>query len=247
MNLVIVGYGRMGREVEAVAKARGHEIVARVDPDGGDEPTLTPESAGRADVAVEFSLPEAAVPNAELYSNSGLSAVVGTTGWYDRLDEVRALVEAGGAALIYGSNFSVGAHMYFRLVAHAARLINSVPDYDVLGYEIHHRRKKDSPSGTALSISDLILNGCDRKTEVVTEKLDRAILPHELHMASVRGGEMPGVHSVMLDSEADTIELRHTVRTRRGLALGAVMAAEWVQGKRGFFRVEEFIDDVFEK
>jgi 4-hydroxy-tetrahydrodipicolinate reductase len=244
MNIALVGYGQMGKQVEAVASERGHTIVARVDPIGGDFDELTESIAQKADGAIEFSVPDAVFSNVQSYRKLGLNAVIGTTGWYDKLSQVREMVESGNIGVLYGPNFSIGAHLFFKLVTQAARLINPVKDYDILGYELHHKKKKDSPSGTAHSIARLILENNERKTSLVTEKLERAIEENELHFASVRGGSLPGIHTVLLDSEADTIELTHTARSRKGFALGAVMAMEWLEGRHGFFNVEDFISEI---
>jgi 4-hydroxy-tetrahydrodipicolinate reductase len=244
MNILIIGYGQMGKNVETICKARHHQVVARIDPQGGDADTIRPDLAKAADVAIEFALPAAAPNNAALYCQYGLSAVVGTTGWYDHVETVKAQVLKTSIGYLYGSNFSIGAHLLFKLVAYASRLINPVPEYDIFAYELHHNKKKDSPSGTALTIARHILDNNQHKDTLVTDKLDRAIQKNELHFASVRGGSVPGIHKVILDSEADTIELSHSARSRGGFALGAVLAAEWLKGKRGFFTVEQFINEV---
>jgi 4-hydroxy-tetrahydrodipicolinate reductase len=244
MKIILVGYGQMGKLVETVATQRKHRITVRIDPVGGETDRITAEQAGEAEGVIEFSTPDAPPDNARLYSELGLDAVVGTTGWYDHLDSVRQIIEKGNTGYLWGSNFSVGANLFFKIVAQAAKMINPIPEYDIMGYEMHHKRKKDSPSGTAETIAGLILENNDKKTRLVTEKLDRAIEADELHFASLRGGEIPGVHTVILDSAADTIELTHTARNRVGFALGAVMALEWLKGKRGFFSVEDFIREV---
>jgi 4-hydroxy-tetrahydrodipicolinate reductase len=244
MKVILVGYGQMGRQVEEICKQRNHSIAAKVDPFTGDCKSLTAEVAARGDMVIEFSVPQAAVQCAELYGRFGINAVVGTTGWYDKVEEVRKTILSAGTGYLYGSNFSIGAHIFFRLVARATQLINPVPDYDIMGYELHHKRKKDSPSGTALTIAKSILENSNRKKKILTEKIDRAIQPDELHFASVRGGEIPGTHTVLLDSLADTIEITHRVRNRGGLALGAVMAAEWLSGKKGFYNVDDFIKEM---
>jgi 4-hydroxy-tetrahydrodipicolinate reductase len=244
MNFLIVGYGQMGVEVEGILRKRKHGIVAKVDPISGDVDGMTPGVAEKADMAIEFALPHVALANAKKYCDFGLSAVVGTTGWYDSLDECRAMVESSGIGYLYGPNFSMGAQFFFRLVAYAARLVNPVPEYDILGYEIHHKKKKDSPSGTAHTLARIIVENNTRKDTIVTERLDREIGANELHFGSVRGGELPGTHRVLLDSEADTIELAHTLRNRKGLALGAVLAAEWLEGKSGFYDIGSFVDDL---
>lgn len=233
----------MGRLVEEICKQRNHTIAARIDPVGCEFKELTPEIAAMGDIAIEFSVPKSAVQNAELYGKLKLSAVVGTTGWYDSAETVKKCVLEAGTGYLYGSNFSIGAHIFFRIITRATELADPFPDYDILGYEIHHRRKKDSPSGTALSTAKAVLGNSTRKKSLVTEKLDRAIKPEELHFASVRGGEVPGIHTVLFDSLADTIEVKHTARNRGGFALGAVLAAEWLHGKKGFFTVDDFIKE----
>ena len=247
MRVAIIGYGGMGQEVERVLRSRGHEIAVRIDPkqDGADAPSLTEELARGVDAAIEFSHAEAVLENARMYARFGVNAVVGTTGWYGKLDELKSIVSGGKTGFLYGSNFSIGAHLFFALVAAAAELSNPFPEYDILGWEVHHRRKKDSPSGTALSLAKIITSTHARKKKVVTDKLERAPGPEELHFASVRGGDVPGIHTVLLDSPFDTIELTHSARNRVGLAVGAVRAAEWIQGKKGLFEVTDFIQDIF--
>ncbi|HYW85718.1 MAG TPA: 4-hydroxy-tetrahydrodipicolinate reductase [Spirochaetia bacterium] len=249
MRIAIVGYGSMGREVEKVLLERGHQVAARVDPaqPGADGTHLTEEMARRSDMAIEFSHAEAVLENARAYARFGLSAVTGTTGWYAKLDELRAIVGASKIGYLYGSNFSIGAHLFFALVAAATELANTCPEYDIMGWEVHHKRKKDSPSGTALTIARIITGQSERKKKVVTERLDRAPAEDELHFASVRGGEVPGTHTVLLDSLFDTIELTHRARSRGGLALGGVRAAEWLVGKHGVFEVNDFIQSLLQR
>ncbi|GAH80964.1 unnamed protein product, partial [marine sediment metagenome] len=228
MNVVIVGYGNMGKEVEKVLVAREHNIIATVDPmvKDAEYSELTKDILSNADVAIEFSLADAVVDNARLYSEAAVPAVVGTTGWETHRPDVTQIFEKSGA-YICGSNFSIGAHIFFALSETAARLIAQLPQYDIFMYEIHHSKKKDSPSGTALAAGNRIISELERKSAIVTERLDRRINEHELHIASVRGGSVPGVHTVMIDSDADTLEIRHTARNRSGFASGAVMASEW--------------------
>ncbi len=245
MNVLIVGYGSMGKEIEKILHERDHTVVARIDPaaDGADAESLTPETVKGADTAIEFSLAAGVVENAAFYAKSNIRAVVGTTGWDEKVPEVRALFKDGGS-FIYGSNFSIGAHLFFNLVEKAAALISDLPTYDIMMYEIHHKNKKDSPSGTALLTANRILNANKNKKRIVTERLDRRPEPDELHVGSVRGGAEPGQHAVILDSAADSVEIRHRARSRAGFAVGAVLAAEWLQKKEGFFTVEEFLSDM---
>lgn len=233
----------MGREVEAICTQRKHTIVSTIDPVCGEARALTKELADQADVAIEFAVPEAAFDNVKLYTGFGLNAVVGTTGWHQRVNDFKNLVEQGGIGYLYGSNFSIGAHLFFRLVARAAQCINPFPEYDIMGFEAHHKRKKDSPSGTALSIADIILENFNRKDTILTDKCDRTIKENELHFVSLRGGNIPGIHKVIIDSEADTIEVSHSARNRSGFALGAVLASEWLKDKKGFFTIDDFISE----
>ncbi len=173
-----------------------------------------------------------------------MSVVTGTTGWYGKLEEVRKVVEGSKIGFLYGSNFSIGAHLFFALVAAATELSNPCPEYDIMGWEVHHKRKKDSPSGTALTLARIVTGKSARKKKIVTERLDRAPAADEMHFASVRGGEVPGTHTVLLDSAFDTIELTHRARSRGGFALGAVRAAEWLAGRKGFFEVNDFIGEL---
>ncbi len=232
--------------VEEILLKRGHTIAGRIDPSGnGDYSRLTSEVLKGADTVIEFALPDSIKENAQLYTDAGVPAVVGTTGWDHKRDQIKALVEQGGGSYLWGSNFSIGAHILFMLTEKAASLINSAEQYDIMVNEYHHKLKKDSPSGTALTIGEKIINNSDLKSKIVTERLDRAIEGNELHIGSVRGGAIPGTHSVIMDSDADTIEIRHTARNRSGFALGSVLAAEWLIGKKGFFRVEDFISTSF--
>ena len=248
MRIVIVGYGRMGRETERLAGAAGHEIVARISRHVADADAveLNADIAAAADVAVEFGTAEAVVENARRYAQFGLAAVVGTTGWGGRLDEVRAIVCDHGSGYLHASNFSLGVQLYLRLVASATAVLNRFDDYDIAIFEHHHRRKADSPSGTALSIADAVLRANSRKQRVTTERLDRPIYDDELYVASMRGGEEPGTHTVCWDSADDTIELTHRARGRATLAAGALRAAEWLTasgGRRGLYGVDDLIDD----
>lgn len=246
MNLLIVGYGGMGHEIERTAIERGHTIVGRVDaqPGVGDASEPTELLLSKSDVAIEFAAAAGVTENARRYASAGVPAVVGTTGWDAERGEVKRIVEAAGATYLWGSNFSIGAHLFFNLVEQAAGMVARVPDYDLALLEMHHNRKKDSPSGTALTAAQRVLRSNARKRRVVDSKLDRQIEADELHVASLRVGAFPGVHTLFIDSAADTIEIRHTARSRAGFALGALLAAEWIRGKKGFIGVEAFIEEL---
>ncbi len=249
MKIALIGYGKMGKEVERVAKLRGHTICAIVDAAAAGATHKEIDSTGSclkdAEVVIDFTVPSAVVQSIRKVTAARKNLVVGTTGWYDSITEAKQLVGAAGTGFIYSSNFSVGVNVFYKIVEAAARLINKVQDYDIFGYELHHSQKLDSPSGTAKSIAEILLKNISRKNQLQYGKLDRKINPEELHFASVRAGWIPGTHVVGFDSEADTLELKHTARSRAGFALGAVMAAEWVKGKKGFFTMNDFISDFF--
>lgn len=249
MKVLIVGYGGMGHEIEKVLSERGHVVSGRVDSAAGvaDHDRLTPRLLEGSDAVIEFAHASGVVENARAYAQSGVPAVVGTTGWDEQRDDVRGIVEGGDTPYLWGSNYSIGAHLFFNLVEHAATMLNRVPGYDIMVMEMHHNRKKDSPSGTALTTGERILRAYEGKKRIVDTKLDRRIEPDELHIASVRGGAIPGIHSVIIDSIADTIEVKHTARSRSGFALGAVLAAEWLPGKHGFLQVEDFVRELLQE
>ena len=246
MRIALIGYGSMGREVEKVLIARGHTVSVRIDPvqKEADAATLTGDAARVTDMAIEFSHADAVMDNIRACARLGLSIVTGTTGWFGKLDDARKIVEGSKIGFLYGSNFSIGAHLFFALVAAATELSNPCPEYDIMGWEVHHKRKKDSPSGTALTLARIVTGKSARKIKVVTERLDRAPTSEEMHFASVRGGEVPGTHTVLFDSAFDTIELTHRARSRGGFALGAVRAAEWLADKKGVFEVNDFIAEL---
>lgn len=236
----------MGKEVENVLHARNHTIVARVDAvEGrGDTTSLTRDLLESSDVVIEFSLSDAVLDHVKQYGQTRRPVVLGTTGWEEHREQIRSTVEQSGSALLWGANFSIGAQLFIRIVDRVARMINVIPEYDIMMYELHHSNKKDSPSGTARRIGETILKHVDRKKEINTSRLDRRVRPEELHIGSVRGGSVPGTHTVLLDSAADTIELSHKARNRSGFALGAVMAAEWIQDKTGFYNMDDFLGEI---
>jgi 4-hydroxy-tetrahydrodipicolinate reductase len=249
MKLALIGYGKMGKEIEKVAKVRDHEVCAIIDPSAEGATSKEIDDSGNcfndADVVIDFTTPEVVVDNAKKVAAAGKSIVIGTTGWYDNVDDVKKVVDESGTASIFSSNFSVGVNVFFKVVEEAAKLINKIPEYDAFGYELHHNQKVDSPSGTAKSIAEILVNNIERKKTVQYDKLDRKINPDELQFSSVRSGSIPGTHVVGFDSEADTIELKHTARNRSGFALGAVLAAEWLKDKKGYFTMEDFTNDFF--
>ncbi len=249
MRIAIIGYGKMGREVEKAAIARGINVASIIDtntPKNGFS-EINKESMKNADVAIDFTTPKSAIENIRKVASLKKNMVMATTGWQDRIEDARRIIKKEDTGLIYSSNFSIGVNIYFRIIEEAARLFNKVEAYDVFGYELHHNQKIDSPSGTAKSIAEILLKNIDRKKKAVYDKLDRKIEPNELHIASLRAGWIPGTHVTGFDSEADTIEIKHTARNRSGFASGSVMAAEWINGKKGVFTMNDFMESYFKK
>ncbi|GHF96213.1 4-hydroxy-tetrahydrodipicolinate reductase [Deinococcus piscis] len=248
LRLGLVGYGRMGRAVHTAAEGRGHRVTVIVDPHapGATAPALTPDLAGQVDAVIDFSAPATAQDHLLWYGRSGIPAVVGTTGWYEHLPTIQAELAGQPAAIIWSGNFSIGVRLFTRLVAQAAALFAPFADYDALLHEFHHAGKADSPSGTALELAQAVQGEWQRQPELHTGRLDRQRRPEELHLSSTRGGSIPGTHTVIFDSPADTVELTHRARSREGFAAGAVQAAEWIAaGRQGFFTLDELLDDVF--
>lgn len=241
-KLAIIGYGQMGKMIEQFAPQYDFEVVSIIDilP----ENSKSPEKLDSADVCIEFTTPGSTFENIKKLVNLEKNIVVGTTGWFDKLTEVEKLVCSKNTGLVYGSNFSLGMNLFFQLIESATKQMNPIKDYDVFGLEYHHKLKKDSPSGTANILSEIVLKNTDHKKKTVFEKLDRQIEKDEFHFASVRGGNIPGTHLIGFDSEADSIELKHTVRNRTGLAIGALLAAKWICDKKGFYNFSDFFLEI---
>lgn len=238
LRIALIGYGKMGKAVEAECLLRGHEIILCAGRDKLHEAALLrPDTC---DCFIEFTRPEAAVAIYHALIPTGIPIVAGTTGWLDTLPAMTTEVQAAKGAFMHSSNFSVGVNVLFQLNKMLAKLMNGYPDYDVFVSEAHHRHKKDAPSGTANTLAKQILNDLHRKTKVADAELrNRAPEPHELSMAYTRAGEIIGHHEVTYISEIDRITLTHEAFNRRGFALGAVLGAEWLFGKTGVFEFSE--------
>lgn len=239
MNITLLGYGNMGQEIERLLRASGRHSASIALQNA--EEKIDMELVKSADVVIDFTSPEAVMQNIKAVTGAGKNMVVGTTGWYEHLNEVESLVKKSGTGLIYAQNFSIGANIFFQAVAHATRLTSAFGNYDVCGLEIHHAGKKDSPSGTALRTAKEILENSATKKVLQTGKLDREIKPEELHFASVRGGKNPGFHEVIFDSEADAITISHAAHSRAGFAEGALLAAEFINGKKGVYTFDDMV------
>ncbi len=233
MRIALIGFGKMGREIDAVAREQG-ETIAKVFEI--DDP-VRPEALAEVDVCIEFSTPQAVMTNIRAAVEARRDIVVGTTGWDAQRPEIRSIVKESG--LLYSTNFSLGMNIFFRIVRRAAELMRNAEEYDPYINEIHHRQKVDSPSGTALSLSRILLERIERKKSILTEPPDGKISPEMLHVASTRAGLVMGTHTIGFDSEADLIELRHIAKNRRGFALGALTAARWLRGRKGIYTMDD--------
>jgi len=241
MKIALIGYGNMGQEIEKLVREDGkHEIVS-VSFDG--ENGLDKKGIERADVAIDFTSPEIVMDTIQTVAKLRTPLVIGTTGWYEQLDQVKKIVEKNNIGLMYGGNFSVGANLFFKIVSCASQLINHYEQYDVYGYEIHHRGKKDSPSGTARKLTEIMLQNISSKKVLQTNRLDRQIKNDELHFASLRGGTNPGKHTVIFDSLADEITLTHQAHGRRGFAEGALLAAAFIKDRKGMYHFDKLFDE----
>jgi 4-hydroxy-tetrahydrodipicolinate reductase len=222
-RLAIVGYGKMGRLVEQFAPEYGFDVALKLDEfNNANYEGVTAENFRGIDVAIDFSIPDAVARNVEQIAALGVNLVVGTTGWQQSLDRVRAAVEAHGIGLVWSPNFSVGVKVFFQIVAEAAKLLANEPEYGAWAWEIHHSTKKDAPSGTLLKL---------------VQEMQKAGYGGTIDVSSNRAGRHPGTHEIGFDSGADTITLRHTARSREGFARGALKAAQWLQGKKGLFSI----------
>jgi 4-hydroxy-tetrahydrodipicolinate reductase len=230
MNIAIVGYGKMGRLIEQLAPEYDCDVKLRLDIDNNTNfEGLTRENFRGIDAAMDFSTPAAAPENIERLAGLGVNAVVGTTGWFAQLDRARAAVERAGTALVWSANFSVGVNIFSQIVAEAAKLFARQPGYGAWAWEIHHSTKKDAPSGTLLGL---------------VERMKKSGYAKPIDTGSNRAGAHPGTHEVGFDSAADTITIRHTARGREGFARGALRAARWIAGKKGFFDFRDIVNDL---
>jgi 4-hydroxy-tetrahydrodipicolinate reductase len=230
MNLAIVGYGKMGRLVEQLAPEYGGSVQLRLDIDNNAKfEGMTPENFLGIDAAIEFSTPPSAIENIERLARLKVNTVVGTTGWFGQIERARAAVQGAGTGLVWSANFSVGVNIFSQLVAEAARVFARQPEYGAWAWEIHHATKKDAPSGTLLALA---------------ERMKQSGYNRRIDTGSNRAGVHPGTHEIGFDSPADTITLRHTARSREGFARGALRAARWIAGKKGFFDFRDIVNEL---
>jgi 4-hydroxy-tetrahydrodipicolinate reductase len=235
MNIALIGYGKMGHEIERVALERGHSIVSTIDIDNPEE--FSSDNFRSADIVIEFTRPDTALENYRKCFAADLPVVSGTTGWLDHLEEIKSACK-NGQTFFYASNYSLGVNIFFAINKKLAEMMNDYPMYNVRMKEVHHIQKLDAPSGTAITLAEDIIERLDRKKSWVKENQKT---PEELGIASERIGQVPGFHEVTYESEVDTITISHDAKSRSGLALGAVLAAEFTVGKKGFYGMSDLL------
>lgn len=231
MKIALLGYGRMGKAIEIVAVERGHDVVAKIDQD---------EAYGNlseADVAINFSVPDAAAENIKTALKINIPVVCGTTGWLDQLNEIEDFCKAKNSAFVYASNFSVGVNLFFKLNEVLAKLMSSHKSYEASMKEVHHIHKLDAPSGTAITLAEGIIDQSDYTQWSIHKDTIENMLPIEVD----RTGEVPGTHTIKYESNIDSITIEHEAHSRKGFALGAVIAAEWIQDKKGVFSMNDVL------
>lgn len=239
MKIALIGYGKMGHEIEAIALDRGHQVVCTIDINE-DYKFESPEFKS-ADVAIEFTSPQSAFNNYKKAFAANVPVVSGTTGWLEHIDEIKKECTDNGKTFFYASNFSLGVNLFFALNKKLAKMMNQFSNYDVRMEETHHIHKLDAPSGTAITLAEGVIENIDSKSKWT---LDKAETNNELVITSFREGEVPGIHTVIYESEVDTIQITHDAKSRKGFALGAVLAAEYTNGKKGFLGMEDMLGDL---
>jgi 4-hydroxy-tetrahydrodipicolinate reductase len=236
MNIALIGYGKMGQAIEQIALERGHQIVMAIH--SRNQELFTPAGLEGCDVAIEFTRPDAAREHVSKCLRAGVPVVCGTTGWNEGLAQAKLAAVSHNTAFLHASNFSIGVNIFFEINRHLAALMNDQPDYDVVMEEIHHTQKKDSPSGTAITLAEQILENLGRKKHWQEGPVDQ---PESLSILAHREENVPGTHSIRYHSEVDDIEIIHTAHSRKGFALGAVLAAEFIMDKKGIFSMRDVL------
>ncbi len=239
IKLAIVGYGKMGKEIESLIDEDSFQLVGKYDINNKVQENLDEIP----DVAIEFSTPASMIDNLEFLASKKINVVCGTTGWYSKIELVKNIVEKHSAGFVYASNFSIGMNIFFRIIQETAKLIDKYEGYDAAVQEIHHKFKLDKPSGTALRIGELLLAEIRRK-EKLSGKDEGKITPGHIDISSSRIGSILGNHKVIFDSASDTITLEHNVKSRRGFAEGALAAAKFIYSKKGFYKFEEIFTNL---
>ena len=238
MKIALIGYGKMGKTIEQLAIEKGYKIVLKVDINNAE--TWTNEELKEADVAIEFTRPESAIKNITRCFECGVPVISGTTGWVEKMEEVENTCKKMNGGFFYASNFSVGVNLFFKLNKILAKMMEVYDSYDISLEEIHHIQKLDAPSGTAITLAEGLLEKISRKSKWVKEAANQE---NELPIFSKRIENVPGTHSINYDSEIDSIEIKHTAHSRLGFAKGALMAAEWMNNRKGVYGMEDLLGD----
>lgn len=243
MKIALIGYGKMGQEIEKIALERGHEVVCIIDID--EEEKFTSEEFKSAEVAIEFTSPKSAYSNYLKAFEADVPVVSGTTGWLEHLDKIKDECNNNGKTFFYASNFSLGVNIFFALNKYLAKIMNKLTDYDVRIEETHHIHKLDAPSGTAITLADGILENIERKNSwsLDSESDDSNTTNEIIKIKDFREGEVPGIHKVIYESEIDSITITHDAKSRKGFALGAVLAAEYTKNNKGFLGMNNMLKD----
>jgi len=237
MKIALIGYGKMGKVVEEIALEKEFSIIARIH----SKTDWQSASLQEADICIDFSSPSAVLSNASKIGAYGKSLVIGTTGWDKDLSSLRNIAQTYKMGIVYGPNFSIGMQIFSKLISQAASLFNSFEEFDVFLQETHHREKKDTPSGSAFFLSELLLKHLKQKKELLLDRPEGKIRPDQLQISSIRCGNSFGSHTITFDSPADTITLNHTAKNRKSFAEGALFAAEWIREKKGVYHFSEIL------
>lgn len=242
MKIALIGYGKMGQIIHTLCTK--HEVVI-IDPkhEHANFKKINTESLEGVDVAIDFTHPDCILENIEKVASNGTNLIVGTTGWYDQLDKVKEMTSQNNIGLLYSANFAIGVNLFWKIISEAAKDFAKFDEYDVFGHEFHHTAKADSPSGTGIIAAQKVLENTPYKTKISYETQHGKIAPETLHFTSTRGGKVPGTHSIYFDSDADTIEITHNSRSRNGFAAGALKCAEWLKDKKGFFTIDDYLNE----
>lgn len=239
MNVILIGYGKMGKTVDKLIKeGEGINVVRIIDE---KNPLSKSDNLTDVDVAIDFSEPGCVLKNVEILANKKVNCVLGTTGWYDKMEKMEEIVKQSGIGIVWDSNFSIGVNLFFEAAKKTAYLFNRFKEYDICIHEVHHRAKKDSPSGTALVLGNIILENNKNKNKINTEKPAGHIEEDSLYISSSRIGTVFGEHSIYFDSPEDAISLKHSAKGRDGFAKGAILAAKWIKEKIGIYRMKDVL------
>jgi len=240
MKIAIIGHGNMGRMVELEAKKLSIPISRIIN--SFDDMLMA--NFKRDEIAIDFTEPSCFMQNLSILSSRGISIVCGTTGWHDKIQQVKHIIQKNNIGFIYSSNFSLGVNIFWHIIDKASKMMNKFEEYDVIVHEMHHNKKKDSPSGTALTTSNIVIKNIDRKNEIFLSEFRRQIKPWELYLSHSRCGSIIGNHEVFFDSEVDSISISHKSKGRSSYAIGAIRCAHWIKNKKGFYNIKDYMENI---